>query len=52
MLIAPEHREMTAFNVGSVFSQFTIRPFGLCNAQATFGISFERSSVENVASVP
>ena len=32
----PEHREKTAFSIGSGLWQFTVMPFGLCNAPATF----------------
>lgn len=34
--MAPEDREKTAFSVGSGLWQFTVMPFGLCNAPATF----------------
>ena len=34
--MAPKDREKTAFSVGSGLWQFTVMPFGLCNAPATF----------------
>jgi len=34
--IRPEDKEKTAFSVGNGLWQFTVMPFGLCNAQATF----------------
>ena len=34
--IRPEDREKTAFSVGKGLWQFTVMPFGLCNAPATF----------------
>jgi len=34
--IRPEDREKTAFSIGSGLWQFTVMPFGLCNAPATF----------------
>lgn len=34
--IHPEDRAKTAFSVGSGLWQFTVMPFGLCNAPATF----------------
>ena len=32
----PEDREKTAFTTGKGLWQFTVMPFGLCNAPATF----------------
>ncbi|XP_020298020.1 uncharacterized protein LOC109862393, partial [Pseudomyrmex gracilis] len=40
--IQPEDREKTAFSVGNGLWQFTVMPFGLCNAPATFERSMER----------
>ena len=34
--IRPEDKEKTAFSIGKGLWQFTIMPFGLCNAPATF----------------
>ncbi len=34
--LEPKDREKTAFSVGSGLWQFTVMPFGLCNAPATF----------------
>jgi len=34
--IRPEDREKTAFSIGKGLWQFTVMPFGLCNAPATF----------------
>ena len=34
--ISPEDKEKTAFSIGSGLWQFTVMPFGLCNAPATF----------------
>jgi len=34
--IRPEDREKTALSVGRGLWQFTVMPFGLCNAPATF----------------
>ncbi|KAG5899439.1 hypothetical protein JTB14_033630 [Gonioctena quinquepunctata] len=34
--LAQEDREKTAFTIGSGLWQFTVMPFGLCNAPATF----------------
>jgi len=34
--IRPEDRQKTAFSIGSGLWQFTVMPFGLCNAPATF----------------
>jgi transposase InsO family protein/predicted aspartyl protease len=34
--LAPEDKEKTAFTLGSGLWQFTVMPFGLCNAPATF----------------
>lgn len=34
--VRPEDREKTAFSVGRGLWQFTVMPFGLCNAPATF----------------
>ncbi|MCD1431043.1 DDE-type integrase/transposase/recombinase [Klebsiella pneumoniae] len=34
--LAPEDKEKTAFTVGTGLWQFTVMPFGLCNAPATF----------------
>lgn len=40
--IRPEDREKTAFSVGRCLWQFTVMPFGLYNAPATFERSMER----------
>ena len=32
----PEDKEKTAFSTGQGLCQFTVMPFGLCNAPATF----------------
>ena len=34
--LRPEDREKTAFSVGKGLWQYTVMPFGLCNAPATF----------------
>jgi len=34
--ICPEDKEKTAFSIGKGLWQFTVMPFGLCNAPATF----------------
>lgn len=34
--MAPEDKEKTAFSIGTGLWQFTVMPFGLCNAPATF----------------
>lgn len=34
--IRPEDKEKTAFSIGNGLWQFTVMPFGLCNAPATF----------------
>ena len=34
--LAPEDKEKTAFSIGTGLWQFTVMPFGLCNAPATF----------------
>jgi len=34
--IRPEDKEKTAFSIGKGLWQFTVMPFGLCNAPATF----------------
>ena len=34
--IHPQDREKTAFSIGEGLWQFTVMPFGLCNAPATF----------------
>jgi len=34
--IRPEDREKTAFSIGRGLWQFTVMPFGLCKAPATF----------------
>ncbi len=34
--VSPSDREKTAFITGSGLWQFTVMPFGLCNALATF----------------
>ena len=36
MALHPEDKEKTAFSTGQGLWQFTVMPFGLCNAQATF----------------
>jgi len=40
--IRPEDKEKTAFSVGNGLWQFTVIPFGLCNAPATFKRLMER----------
>lgn len=40
--ISPEDKEKTAFSVGNGLWQFTVMPFGLCNAPATFERLMER----------
>jgi len=40
--IRPEDKEKTAFSVGNGLWQFTVMPFGLCNAPATFERLMER----------
>lgn len=42
MEVRPEDREKTAFSVGNGLWQFTIMPFGLCNAPATFECLMEK----------
>jgi hypothetical protein len=39
--VHPDDREKTAFSTGQGLWQFTVLPFGLCNAPATFGILME-----------
>lgn len=34
--VSPKDREKTAFSIGTGLWQFTVMPFGLCNAPATF----------------
>jgi hypothetical protein len=36
VVLHPEHKEKTAFSTGQGLWQFTVMPFGLCNAPATF----------------
>jgi hypothetical protein len=36
MALHPEDKEKTAFSTGQGLWQFTVMPFGLCNAPATF----------------
>jgi len=40
--IRPEDKEKTAFSVGNGLWQFTVMPFKLCNAPATFERLMER----------
>lgn len=40
--LAPEARPKTAFTIGQGLWQFTVMPFGLCNAPATFEQLMER----------
>jgi len=40
--ICPEDKEKTAFSVGNGLWQFTVMPFGLCNAPTTFERLMER----------
>lgn len=36
MKMNPRDKEKTAFSIGKSLWQFTVMPFGLCNAPATF----------------
>ena len=49
--IRPEDREKTAFSIGNGLWEFTVMPFGLCNAPATFERLMEKILQEILAKI-